>query len=657
MFRKMLRTISPCISGQNALDIASHIHDLDRWSSFDRHREASRYCYEKMKQYGLEAELFPIPADGETVFGDFVMPRAWDAKQATLTLLGNGGRDEIELCRYTDEPCSLAVHSKATPPGGVTAEVVLMDGGTDAGDYRGLDVAGKVIFTEQSARAIKPEAIKHGAIGIISDFLPEYPMRPPMELPDTVAWERLMSDHTHGGWGMRKGDTECWAFMLSPRQGHWLRRVIAGEGSVRVHARVDAGLYDGTIDIVTGWIPGETDEHVVFNGHLHEYGAIDNASGAALSIEVLRALRELINAGKLPPPKRGIRMVFSYECMGTMAAVIMRPDLYMDNAVAGLTLDSIGGREAINRAPLDIWHNPPAAGCYTDVLLARILRRLNDGDDLAVNWRDKPFGGADNIVADPTIGVPCPALIEFPYTDYHSSTDTPDKLDPDRLGWIGRAAATYACFIANAAQSEVLWLAQQVFTHAQHDIASEANEFVSGFYAEPDARDALRPADLWRRLTYQQARYAVALDGLCRLAPRDEAVAAHLQKLEQQLAASAHSTFRGAAEAVGLPARKARTSRSNYKQQASRLVPERLVIGPTRSSRIPIAERDDWLAMCQRAGVTGNIASSAEFWAGGKRTIAEIEDLVAGETGTQGIKLLDFFKGYEKYGYVRLHRL
>ncbi len=535
MFKPTLKTIEPLLSGENALDIVAHIHDLDRWSSFDRHREASRYCYEKMKQYGLEAELFPIPADGESVFGDFVMPRAWDAKEATLTLLGNEERGEIELCRYTHEPCSLVVHSKATPPGGTTAEIVMMDGGSQAQDYKKVDVAGKVIFTRLSPREVKVEAIKHGAVGIISDELPEYPMRPAMELPDTLAWVRFMSDHSGGGWGMRKGDSECWGFMLSPRQGHWLRELIAGEGTVRVHAEVDARLYDGTLEVVTGWIPGETDEYVIFNGHLHEYGAIDNASGTGLSIEILRTLRQLLDAAKLPRPKRGIRMVFSYECMGTMAAVVQRPDIF-DSAVAALTMDCVGGRESLNHAPLDIWSDPHAAGCYTDILLAGIMQHLSDHDSVLVNWRRKPFGGADNIIADPTIGVPCPALIECPYTHYHSSTDTPDKIDPDKLAWAGKAAATYACFIANAGEAEARWLAEQVFSRAQHEMVDRANDFVSEACAKQHDESSPSAADLWRQLRYVQLRYAVALDGLKRLVSEGEqAFAQHLTHRNEEL--------------------------------------------------------------------------------------------------------------------------
>jgi aminopeptidase YwaD len=657
MFKHILQTLGPRVSGANTLDLIAHIQDLDRWSSFDRHREASRYCHQRMQEYGLHAELFPIAADGATIHGDFVMPRAWDATEATLTVLGRGSRGEVTLCRYTHEPCSLVVHSKATPPGGVTAEVVVMDGGSRAEDYRAVDVRDKIIFTRESPRAVKLEAVQQGALGVISDEMPEIGTRPPLSLPDGLAWTRFMSDHDHGGWGMRQGDTECWGFMLTPRQGEWLRALIAREGAVQMHAEVDAGLYDGTLEVVTGWIPGETDEQVIMNGHLHEFGAIDNASGAGVAIEVLRVLRELIAAGKLARPKRGIRLVFTYECMGTMAVVATRPDVIGPRTVAGLTLDCVGGRESLSGAPLDIWRNPEAAASYTDVLLAGIMRHLSETDPLLVNWRQRGFGAADNLIADPSIGVPCPALIECPYTHYHCSTDTPDKLDPAKLAWVGRAAATYAYFLAQAGEPEARWLAQQVQREAQHTMSDEAGKFVSSALAGGETKPT-RAADLWRRLDYQRVRYDLALDSVRRLAGDEaEELAGQLVVQKGHLGELAHTLFRQATATLGMPARRPAAPRGEYHEAVSRLVPRRLVLGPWQGSRVPLDERPQWREANREAGVTGQVATDAEMWADGQRSIAEIEALVAAGTGGQPVRLLDFFERYAKCGYVQLRQI
>jgi len=650
MFKHVLEVVKPQVSGSNALDIISHIHDLDRWSSFDKYRQSSRYCFKKMKQYGLEAELFPIPADGEAMHGDWIMPRAWDAKEATLTVLKPDGSADFTLCRYTQAPCSLVMYSKATSPGGVTAEIVVLEGGSKAEDYEGVQVHGKVILTDQSPRDVKLEAVKHGAVGIISDHLSWGACRPPLELPETLAWVSFDSDYRHGGWGIKKGDTQCWGFMLTPRQGYELRKLIKQQGSVSVHAEIDSRLYGGKLEVATGWIPGRSREEVLMNGHLHEVGAIDNASGAGVAIEVLRALNELIDAGKLKRPKRGIRMLFTYECMGTMAAVVRRRDLFARNIVAALTMDCVGGRESLTKAPLSVWQNPHAQTSYTDTLLKRIMTHLAAEEELLVSTKYVDYGGADNIIADPTINIPCPALIECPYTDYHTSTDTPDKLDPDKLAWIGTAAATYVYFIANAGANEARWLAAELAGEAHAAVVRETNEYVARHYAAgaPEA-DKGTLGDLWRSLAYLQYRYDIGLDAVPRLAKRQaKPLREAVKPLKHQLAAAVEQGFERAAKATGSVPRKPRKVR---KRQASGVVPKRVVIGPSCNSRIPRDEQEAWEEMCKRNNVA---ASSALFWADGQRTVAEIEELVEGESGRRDVRLMEFFEAMEKYGYVKL---
>jgi aminopeptidase-like protein len=643
----LLKTVSPYLSGVNALDMIAHIHDCDRWSSFHMHHKAAEYCLSKLLEYGLEAELLTVPADGESVYGDWIVPIAWDARSATLTLLPSEGRGEVVLCDYKEDPCSLIVYSKPTPPEGVKADVVLVEGGRRAEDYEGVDVSGKIVFTSDSARYSRKEAMKRGALGLISDYLPIYEgCRPPMELPDVRLWERFSTEK--GGWGMKKGDEPCWGFVLTPRQGQWLREIVKREKKVVLHAHVDARFYDGTIPVVTGFIPGRTDEEVLINGHLCEVGAIDDASGCGLAVEVLRCLNHLIEKGKLERPKCGIRMLFTYECMGTMAAVVEHSEIF-ERAVAGITLDSVGGRESICRAPLELSHNPHAQSSYTDTLLWLILRRQSEREKLLVNVRETSYIRADNIISDPMIGIPCPLLIEYPYTFYHSCADTPDKLDPEKLKWIGAVVATYVYFIANAGAKEALWLAREVLIDAGQAMMGEARR------ALDDGRD-LRW--LWRRLEYARLRYGMAMDSVLRLVSRTSRgkVQSELRTLKGMLDESVKAAFRQGAGVLGVAARKPRRRSDPHKKRASQVVPVRKVIGDFLGTRIPEEERDEWNKMCERNNVKGGVATRALYWADGKRSVAEIEELVECELELEGVRLLEFFQMLEGMGYVRLKK-
>ena len=622
MIEHLLETVSPYLSGANALDMIAHIHDHDRWSSFDRHHEAAKYCVSKLLEYGLEAEVLTVPADGESTYGDWIVPVAWDAKSAKLTLLPSEGRGEVVLCEYRDDPCSLIVYSKPTPPEGVKAEVVLVEGGRRAEDYEGIDVSGKIVFTSDSARYSRKEAMKRGALGLISDYLPTYEgCRPPMELPDVRLWERFSTEK--GGWGMKKGDEPCWGFVLTQRQGQWLREIIKKEKKVVLHAHVDARFYDGTIPVVTGFIPGRTDE------------------------EVLRCLNQLIGEGKLERPRRGIRMVFTYECMGTMAAVVEHPGMFK-RTVAGITLDSVGGRESICRAALELSHNPHAQSSFTDTLLWLILKEQLRRGKLLVNVRERDYVRADNIISDPMIGIPCPLLIEYPYTFYHTCADTPDKLDPEKLKWIGEAVAAYVYFVANAGAKEASWLAREVLFDAHRAMMDDARRAVN------EGKD-LRW--LWRRLEYARLRYGTALDSVLRLVRTGKRkVQKELKALKGMLDDGVKEAFRKGAGMLGVPARKPLRRRDSYKERASRFVPVRKVVGEFLGTRIPDEERDGWNKMCERDNIKGGVATRALYWADGRRNVAEIEELVECEMEVEGVRLLEFFQRLEGMDYVRLRK-
>ena len=102
-------------------------------------------------------------------------------------------------------------------------------------------------------------------------------------------------------------------------------------------------------------------------------------------MEVLRALNELIERGKLRRPRRAIRLLFTYECMGTMGAFIEFPEIFR-KTVAGITLDSVGGRESVSRAPLELSHNPHSQSSFTDTLLKLLLEKQSGRESGSVTF-------------------------------------------------------------------------------------------------------------------------------------------------------------------------------------------------------------------------------------------------------------------------------
>ncbi len=627
MFQDVLAQVAESFSGDRARDGVADLWAIDRWFDFAHFKRSASYSAEKMAEAGLDqVEVLSFPADGRTTYGDWVAPLAWDVADAELEIRTP---QPLPLCFYRDMPVSLAMWSAPTPPDGVEAEVVLLDDwddsagpiGTLAPDPR---LRGKILFGSRSGPELKRLAAQHGALGVISQHNAAYGAGQPPRPDDKVSWINAWSDHPFG-WPFTRADTPAFGFSLSARQGREVLGVLRSGQPVRAWARVDARHYDGSFDFVTGVIPGrQADQEVLVFAHLYEQGAQDNAGGCAVVLEAARCLNALVKQGRMPQPRRSIRFVLSWEIYGLLAYATTRPDA-MRRCVAGLNLDSLGVIPALSHALLEVHPNPHAQASYTDTLIERIARQHLPRD----TWRTAPFDTTDAVIADPTIGVPTPWLGEMVSSLWHSSLDTPEKIDPATLGREGSVAATYLYTVANAGAADAAWLAGEVYRDwaaklgevkvVEHDAAPAAGEAVSG--ATQARRHYLR----------DRGRHALAS---CTALDQTPATAQVIAEFDARLAAQAPAIP---------PAPGA----------ASDWTPVRTVMGGLSFGGLP---RELW-PDAERATGGENPRWSvalccALYWADGRRRLTEIQALTQHEFATLNVDLAEYFTFLARHGYV-----
>lgn len=420
------------------METMRRIWENDRLFSFDAFARTARYCGARMAEAGLsDVETLPLAADGRTAYGDWVIPQAWDAASALLEVL-SPRVDEPVLAAYPEIPCSLVMYSAPTPSEDATGEVLAVE---DASALAGLDLRGKLLFTRKAPPTLLEAAVQGGALGILSDFFPLYPgvRDTRQEVYGHCRWENTFATP--------RNETGLFAFSLSPRQGDWLQALLAS-GPVTLRARVDARLYDGTAATVSGLLPGETGEEVLGFGHLYEPGAEDNASGCAALIEAVWMLREMIQSGELPRPKRGIRVAMGFECAGSMGYFASHPER-IGRTRAGLVADMVGTQDA-DRTTLTVWHNPQANAGFMDRLILEQIQAIASIDAQPFPFREQRFTiGTDNILSDPCFCMPTVALIAEPALSYHSSMDAADRIEPEVLLRSAMLCAMYLYTAAN----------------------------------------------------------------------------------------------------------------------------------------------------------------------------------------------------------------
>ena len=275
---------------------------------------------------------------------------------------------------------------------------------------------------------------------------------------------------------------------------------------------------------------------------------------------------------------------------------------------------------------LEVHPNPHAQASYTDTLIERIARQHLPRN----TWRTAPFDTTDAAIADPTIGVPTPWLGEMVSSLWHSSLDTPEKIDPATLGREGSVAATYLFTVANAGASDATWLAGEVYrdwtaTLGQVRADDRADEPEDGRAALGDTKA--------RRLSYLRDRGRHALASCATLDSTPE-TAQTLADLDAQLTA----------EAPLIPPEPG---------VMSGWTPVRTVTGGLSLGGLPRASWPDAERVTGGENPRWSAAlCCALYWADGRRRLTEIQELTQHELATLNVDLAEYFAFLAQHGYV-----
>lgn len=223
--------------------------------------------------------------------------------------------------------------SGPTPPGGITAEIAELRTLSPA-EIEKSDLEGKMVMVREAAYARKLPLIKKGAIAVINAFTENPTLR------DGHWWANYWGD---SGWGFTKQSTPLPSFSITPQQADYLSDLLARGEKVRLKATVESRYYTGSYPYATGVLRGSSsDEEVLELGHTTEIGANDNATGVAAMLEAISALNRLVESGKLPRPRRSIRILAMPEVYGTMHYIATNPDR-IRRTVAAICLDTPAG--------------------------------------------------------------------------------------------------------------------------------------------------------------------------------------------------------------------------------------------------------------------------------------------------------------------------
>ena len=445
---------------------------------------------------------------------------------------------ETKLASYQEVAVSIADNSRTTH---LTADLIDVGAGVSEDDYKGKDVAGKIVLASGPLGAAHREAVwKRGALGIISSMSnrPEA-----MDAPDQVAWGRLPYEAKEVE-GVKDGTPGTFAVMISPRRGRALQKQIA-EAKKPLKVKVDIEASYPAVQeqaMVEGWIRGSEihDQQIVLTAHIQEEmtSANDDGSGCGNLLEIGRALTRLIKDAKIPRPRRDIRFWWVNELSS-------QPQYFRENPqeprkmLINLNQDMVGARQSwggrvqyASRLPWSLPHS-------LDDVMESVLTAIRDGNTsvlssrgtktpqpfsreiTAVKGSREPFHAAMVSYYDSTdhhaftparVGVPGSSLTNWPDEFIHSTGDDLENIDATQLERNAVVVAAVALYFGSVGDAEAPALAAYVATRgASRAAADTATAVAYVMQAAPAERAAAyRAARNLIRHSYHKQMAALA---------------------------------------------------------------------------------------------------------------------------------------------------
>jgi len=499
--RERNRLIAETVSPKRLYNTVKEVSSFHRIQASTGYRKAAECCKRMLDREGIEAQILSYTAKPDQWFLDNQMFLEWDLKDAVLNL----EEPFIRLADVHEEPMSIIQRSYPCDfSEGV--DLVYLDKGSDSESYRDVDLKGKLIFVRDEFKSFLGWAVKEkGAIGVVTDWINEVPgVRTRYDLYDSL-------NYTSFWWNGSEEEPKCFGFVLSPKMGDKLaelceerraafERKEAESPYLRCSGRVESSLYPGKIEVVEARIPGETDEEVCLSAHLcHPKSSCnDNASGVAAAMEAMRVIKRLTESGKLKKNRRTIKMILIPEFTGTYA--YLSDHTNYSACVGAINLDMVGGKQTRAYGPITLTGLPYSTPSFIEDLTALCMDYANkevpdmDGELIPETntVRELFAGGSDHIVfADPSVGIPCCMIGQWPDLNYHTATDTLEVIDPQVLAFSCRLAALFAVSLSNLDEKDMREIQNKAHVSLEQRIHAIVQDVLEGKNTEKEAEERL----------------------------------------------------------------------------------------------------------------------------------------------------------------------
>lgn len=335
---------------------------------------------------------------------------------------------------------SAAIFSPATPPEGLTGELIFLNEGEEE-DYKGKDVEGKIIILrERSFHSLKFWMGKysrlakiHGALGIILIHAMPWPYRCSLEIGNSNVKNRFYKEQVP-------------VVTISSTDGLDLLYQL-GKGKTVGTLKVKTEVKQTSSYIVRGTLVGSKfpDERVSVIAHRDNGispGANDNASGTATMLNIAEALHRY-------KPKRSLEFISSTAEEGATEGAWQYVEAHKDemkHIKALFNIDMIATGGTLNLVDTGIWPDTPPLNHSRELnkFVEKIAYELGYSlGHMTAGWGVSESGRFIER------GVPSIWFWKPDDPYYHSEFDSPERIESNIMKVVGDIVAISMWRIAN----------------------------------------------------------------------------------------------------------------------------------------------------------------------------------------------------------------
>lgn len=663
-----MRAIIMEASGERAM------HHVMEFVPYQRVRPASEYTVGPFRESKATADFAKEYGFSTVEIEKFPSAPLWQPSKGQLWVAEKLG--PRKLYDIYDTPVALGGN---TPTGDISGDLIDIGNGGRAEDYAGKDVKGKVVLGSASLNTLQRLAVfERGAVGVLS-----WNSMRPIQQPDIMISSSIAATNPNGS-------AVGFGWMVTTRVARDLAVRLERGDKVTIRSVVEAQTYPGRQEVIHATIAGDgsTNQDVIVSGHIYEglikQGANDDNSGAAHILEMGRAYIALVKSGQLPKPKRTIHFLFVQEISGTNAWLNAHPDVAR-RIIADLNYDMEGLRLSTSGATWLLMRTPDSFPSFlndicqnflefvAEITRERVRYRANgyapaldvlsaNGSRDAFNIKvDKYYGSSDHATYMQH-GIPAVIFNTWPDPWYHSSQDTPDKLDPTQFKRAAVVSIGAMTVLATADDPMAVRVAADALGRGAERMTANQRKGLGYIgdvtqasqltQAYADAKAAVRHQANIEKAVVKSSSVLFADP-----AAAEKKLAATYDALigarASALIAEVKATYALAASTWKVPATE--PAMSELDKQASRTMVERVPVAAGAAGGRAGGGAGGGRGGGPPSAIPGHMGGEVNALLGRGLTVLEIRDFISGEFEPVPLKdVWDYVKGLETAGSVKL---